>query len=382
MLGSVAAIGPFTIDMYLPGFPTIAQDFGVDEKQISYTLTSYFIGISLGQLIYGPILDKFGRKKPLITGLIIYALASLACSFAPNLLALIVLRFIQAMGASVGMVAGNSIIRDRFETKEVARMLSSILLVMGAAPIIAPTLGSFFIAHFGWQSIFIFLFAVAIFVTINLHFFLKGTRGYQQDVSLNFGEILRNYAKVLRIGEFTKFTLAGSISMAIMFAYIGSIPFILMTIYGLSEANFGVIFGLNAGGFILGSQVNRFMLKRFHLFKLTRFMSFVQLALATLILVLAYLIQIPVWLFVSLIFILLFLLGFINPNSSALSLDKIRSNVGIASALNGSFRMGFGAIATFLIGKFYDGTMFPLLWFILILSAMGFGFLVWGRKHH
>ena len=142
LLGILAALGPFTIDMYLPGFKRIAEDFGTDEKQVAFTLTSYFVGIAVGQLIYGPIVDKYGRKKPLLVGLFIYILAAIGCALSPNIETMIGMRLLQALGGCVGMVASNAIISDVYEKDKRAKAFSSIMLVMGVAPLIAPSFGS------------------------------------------------------------------------------------------------------------------------------------------------------------------------------------------------------------------------------------------------
>lgn len=380
ILGCIAAIGPFTIDMYLPGFPKIAAYFGESKKHVSYTLTSYFIGISLGQLIYGPLLEKFGRKKPLVTGLSIYTLASVSIAFSFSLEMMIGLRFLQALGASVGMVAGKSMIRDRFDTVEVARMLSSILLVMGVAPIIAPSLGSFFIHHFGWQSIFLFLFVIGTLIVLSVIFFLKETRGYDKTVQLKIIPIAQSYWKTLKDKHFFRYTLASSVAIGILFTYIASIPFVFMEIYQVSERTFGWLFGLNAAGFILGSQVNRYLLKNIDLQKLTNLIALIMAIISVIFLTLGYSFHIPLFVFCVLTFSILFMLGFVNPNATALSLDKFKSNIGIANALNGSLRMATGAIVSALVGYFYDETMMPMLWFLAILSVGNLGLFVWAKN--
>ncbi|MCB0687277.1 MAG: multidrug effflux MFS transporter [Saprospiraceae bacterium] len=370
LIGSIAALGPFTIDMYLPGFPDIAKYYHTDEKQVAYTLTSFFIGISIGQLIYGPLLDRFGRKQPLLIGLSLYLVASLICVFAPNLFTLIFMRFIQALGGSVGMVAGSSIIRDIFETKDVAKMLSSVILVMGAAPIIAPSLGSYLIHHFGWKMIFVFLTIVSALIITGIYFFLNVGRGADESIILKLPNIFRNYWHTLQKREFLLYSISGSIAMAILFAYISTIPFILMSIYGVSQTTFGWLFGLNAFGFILGSQINRLALLRFQLKPLTIGVALFCAIISLTFLILAFSIQIPLFLFSVLIFFILFSLGIVNPNATALSLDKISENVGLATALNGSLRMGIAAFVSGLAGSLYNGTVFPLLIMMFVLSCL------------
>lgn len=380
VLGSIAAIGPFSIDMYLPSFPKIAEFFGETKKHVSYTLTSYFIGISIGQLMYGPLLEKFGRKKPLIAGLLIYVIASISIVLSANLTMMIVFRFLQALGASVGMVAGKSMIRDLFSTKEVARILSSILLVMGIAPIIAPTLGGIFVQYYNWQVIFVFLFAVGLLVLLSVIFLLKETRGYDETVTLRIKPIVRNYWNTLKDINFFRYTLASSIAIGVLFTYVSSIPFVLMDIYKVSETTFGWLFAINAIGFILGSQINRELLKKFDLKKLTNTIALMMAMITVLFLGMSYVISIPLFLFCVMTFGTMFMLGFVNPNATALSLDKFKSNIGIANALNGSVRMAMGAITSALIGYFYDGTMMPMLWFMAVLSVINLLMFIWAKK--
>lgn len=373
ILGFIAALGPFSIDMYLPGFPAIAEDLKTDESHVSLTLTTFFIGISVGQLAYGPLLDRFGRKKPLLIGLVIYAVAAIGCALSPDVWWLIGMRLVLALGGCVGMVACSAIIRDRFSANEVARAFSSILLVMGVAPVIAPTLGGLFTGYFGWRSIFVFLFIIAVLLITVIYFFLEESKGEDREVSLKFGKIAGNYLAVLRNPDFVLYGLAGSIAMAIMFAYISGIPFILMKIYGVSETTFGWMFGLNAFGFIAGSQINRYLLKRYKLVTLTRNASFVLLIVTSLLLIGVWEFELTLPVFAGLLFFILFFLGFINPNATALSLEPFASgNVGSASAMNGSFKMGAGAAISALMGVFHNGTVFPMVIMAFVLALVSF----------
>ena len=381
ILGSIAAIGPFTIDMYLPGFPKIAEDLTTTENAMSYTLTSYFIGIALGQLAYGPIIDKFGRKKPLMVGLSIFALASIGIAFSPNVLTMILLRFVQALGASVGMVASMSIVRDIYTGNDIAKMLSNIMLVMGVAPVIAPTLGSFLLETFHWEAIFVFLFVFSGLVILAIKFKLNETTGYNAKANFKFLPIVVNYFQTLQNTTFTKFTLSGSVAMAILFSYISSIPFILMKIYHVSEHTFGWLFGLNALGLILGSQVNRLALKRFSLVNLTNIIYFFIGLISLAMLVSANFMPISLVLFSVFVFLIMFLVGFLNPNAMALAMDNVDKNIGLASALNGSFRMTFGAVISAMIGIFYNGTIFTFLWFVFILCSLAFLLHHWAVTH-
>lgn len=380
ILGSISAIGPFTIDMYLPGFLEIAKDLGTTEKHMSYTLTSYFVGISIGQLIYGPIIDKFGRKKPLMLGLSIFSIASLLIIFSPNISFMIFMRFVQALGASVGMVASISIIRDIFEGKEIAKMLSNIMLVMGIAPVIAPTLGSLLLNHYQWQAIFVFLFLFSILVLAGIYFKLKETSDYQPSISLKVKSTLGSYYKVMKNPSFMKFTISGSVAMSILFCYIASIPFVYMNYYGVSEQTFGWLFGLNAIALIIGSQINRLLLKNLPLISLTNIIFGSIIFVIAVLLTLMYFTNLSLIVFGGFIFIIMFFIGFLNPNAMALAMENVNKNIGLASALNGSFRMAFGAFVSALIGVFYTGTPHAFIWFILILSILSFGLHTWAVR--
>ncbi|MDG4949352.1 multidrug effflux MFS transporter [Weeksellaceae bacterium KMM 9724] len=380
ILGSIAALGPFTVDMYLPAFPAIAEDLSTSLKVMSYTLTSYFLGISIGQLIYGPIIDKYGRKPPLLIGLAIYSIASFCIIFSPNIDTMIVLRFVQALGASVGMVASMSIVRDIFKGKEIAKMLTNIMLVMGVAPVIAPTLGGLFLDNFKWEAIFFFLFAISAVVLIAVYFLLKETTGYQPDVKLRFVSSVKNYYKTLQNKAFTKFTISGSMAMAFLFCYIASIPFIFMTWYEVSQQNFGLLFGMNAFGLIIGSQVNRVLLKKFNLIYITNVVFVIMLVVMLGLLIAFYITTVNLVAFAITIFFIMFLIGFLNPNSMALAMDNVDKNIGLASALNGSFRMASGAVASAAIAIFFDGTPMPFVWFIFILMSLSFALHLWAMK--
>src|SRR5690606_40138275 len=197
LLGILAAIGPFTIDMYLPAFGKIAESFGTDESHVAFTLTSYFFGIAIGQLIYGPVVDKYGRKKPLLFGLFLYVVSALGCAVSYSIEMMIIMRLFQALGGCVGMVASVSIISDVYEVDQRAIAFSSIMLVMGIAPLIAPSLGSLFLVIASWEYIFYFLTAFALLVWVFIYVFLPETSGYIHNKPLKIKTIAINYKTVI-----------------------------------------------------------------------------------------------------------------------------------------------------------------------------------------
>ncbi len=385
ILGAVAALGPFSIDTYLPGFLAISKDLNTSISRVSLTLTSYFIGISVGQLIYGPLLDRFGRKKPLILGLGLYFLTSVACIFAPNIDLLIVLRLLQALGGCVGMVATRAIIRDRFEAREIARAFSSLILVMGVAPIVAPTIGGYITNALGWRYIFVLLSFLSAILILILHNFLSESKGPDQTVSLKFGSILKNYWEVLKNRDFALYGFAGSMAMAGLFVYVAGSPFVFMELLGFSEKSYGWLFGLNAFGFIAGSQFNRRILKKRDSEKVTVVTAVLLFVVSLIALVSALFHLSGTFLICASLFGFMFFLGFVNPNTTAMALAPFERNAGVASALIGSIRMLGGALSTGLIGLIHNGTIFPMLSLMLICATVVIilvvGARLSGRRH-
>lgn len=377
LLGILAALGPFTIDMYLPGFKTIAEDFGTDEKHVAFTLTSYFIGIAVGQLIYGPVVDKYGRKKPLLVGLFIYIIAAIGCALSPNIETMIGMRLLQALGGCVGMVASNAIISDVYEKDKRAKAFSSIMLVMGVAPLIAPSVGSLLLEKADWNYIFYFLATFSLLVFLLIYFFLQETSKHMHSNKLKIKTISKDYIEILKNPTFLFYTLAGSISMSILFAYISSSPYVFQTIHGLDKKTFSTIFAINAFGLIAGSYLNGVLTTRFNYIKIAKVFSIVIFSVALLAFIAIYS-QPEIhyhWLVVS-IFSILFLVGFINPNATAASLSPFTENSGAASALGGAIRMGIGAMVAAAIGVFQGESANTMFFTMFILSFLSMTMLV------
>lgn len=360
VLGALAALGPFSIDMYLPGFPAIAEDLNTSIAQVGLSLTSYFIGISVGQLIYGPVIDRFGRKRPLFFGLALYAVAAFGCALSPDISWLIGLRLLLALGGCVGMVAGRAMVRDLFPASETAKVFSTLMLVMGVAPIIAPTLGGYVTAAFGWRYIFYLLVVLALALILIIMRFLPESKGPDESISLKPGPVLKDYLQVLREPGFVTNAVAGSVAFAGMFSYISGSPYVFMEYLGLSETLYGWMFGLNAFGFIAGSQLNRLWLQKNSSRQVSMRVGGL-LFIAGLLLVFG-----SLWTgfhataFLGLIFIYLFWLGFLVPNTTAMALQPFTRSAGSASALLGSFQMVAGALASVLVSYFHNGTAIPM----------------------
>lgn len=360
VLGTLSAVGPFSVDMYLPGFPAIAGDFKTDIAHVTLSLTSYFIGISLGQLAYGPIMDRYGRRKPLLIGLLIYITAAVGCVFAPSVQILIVLRFFLALGACVGMTGSRAVVRDLFSGSEIARMLSMLVMVFGIAPIVAPTIGGIVVAGLGWRYIFVVLASIAVLIFVAVRHYLPESKGADPTVSLQPKSVMLEYAAVFKNAEFLIYTFASAAAFGGFFSYISDSPFVYMKLLGFSETQFGWIYGTNALGFIGASQLNRVLLKRYSSAKLLNAAAAMELCSGLLLLIGTIIGFVGPIGTVSLVFCYLFCLGFVGPNAMALTLQPFTRNAGIASALMGSLQMIAGAAASALVSLLHDGTAVPM----------------------
>lgn len=360
ILGLLSAIGPFSIDMYLPGFPAIAKDLHTSIDAVSYTLASFFIGICAGQMISGPLLDRFGRKRPLIIGMFIYILASVGCAFSPSVESLIFFRFLQALGGCVTMVAPRAIIRDVFPVEESAKIFSMMILILGVSPIIAPTTGSFLIAGFGWYSVFLVLGGISLLVVLAVIFLLPESKKPDPTFSLKAGPILASFTSVIKNRQFFVYTLSGAIAAAGLFAYLAGSPFVLLTFYGVTEKEYGLIFAIIASGLIAASQVNNLLLKKYTSIQVVKATLIIQtLAGALLFITNAFNIG-GLSSTIALIFVFLSCQGFNFPNSSALSMAPFEKEAGSASALMGAIQMAFGALAAACVGLLNATTALPM----------------------
>ncbi len=375
VLGTLIALGPLSIDMYLPAFEQIAQDFSIPKSQVGYSLTTYFIGIALGQLMYGPVMDKFGRKTPLLFGLVLYIFAALICFFSPNIWWLMAARFLQAIGASAGMVASKAVVRDVFKPEEVARAISFLMLIMGGAPIVAPTLGGFIIHHLHWPYIFLALVIVASLMFVSVFRFLPDNFPADYSVNLNPIEVTKKYVGIFKNKIFLTYSLAGSLCIGALFAYIANAPVLFTDKFHFTELQFGWLFGLNAAGLIAGSQLNRVVLKRFSTYQTTKFVGFILLVFSILLVVFSLYVDHYISI-LGCLFVILFLLGFQNPNTTALSLYPFTRKAGRASALVGSFKMILGAVSSFVISSFSGQYLLPMAICIFLCFLLSYVLLI------
>ncbi|WP_324833554.1 multidrug effflux MFS transporter [Pseudomonas saxonica] len=369
ILGALSAFGPLAIDFYLPGFPAMATAFATDETQIQLTLAVYFLGLSIGQLIYGPIADRFGRRIPLLVGVGLFTVASLACALAPSLEWLIGARFIQALGGCAGMVLSRAIVSDKCDSVGAAKVFSQLMLVMGLAPILAPMLGGLLVNLYGWQSIFIVLTAfsalAALAVALGLPESLPDNVPRQP-----LSGALRQYGRLLKDREFLGHALTGGIAMAGMFAYIAGSPFVFIKLYDVPAEHYGWLFGSNAAGFILVAQINaRLLANRGPAFLLARTI-WIYLAAGVVLLGVSALHTQQLWPLLIPLFVCIASLGCIIPNASACAMSGQGARAGSASAMLGCLQFSVAAGAASLVGVLHNGTAMPMAMVITLCGVL------------
>lgn len=360
ILGLLTTIGPLSIDMYLPAFPAIAHSLHTSVAQVMLSLSSFFIGISAGQLVYGPLLERFGRKKPLYAGLCIYVLASAGCAFAASIEWLIAFRFLQALGSCAGMVASRAMVRDLFAVSENARVFSSLMLVVAVSPIIAPTLGGYITSVLGWRFVFGTLTVISIGILAAVVFLLPESRKPDPTHSLRVGNITRSFVEIMRHPQFATYAFTGAVAYSGLYAYLSGSPYVFMELFHLNEKQYGWVFAVIAAGIIGASQVNRFVVKQIRSEQIIKYALWFQCLTGTALFALTLTGQINLALTIVLVFLYLCCQGFTFPNASALCLAPFGHRAGSASALMGAVQMGVGAGASALVSIIQNHTALPM----------------------
>ncbi|GAA5182677.1 multidrug effflux MFS transporter [Acinetobacter kookii] len=344
LLALLTSLGPLSIDMYLPALPQMAQDFGVSTQMVANTLPAYFLGLALGQLIYGPLSDRIGRKTPLYFGLTLYVVASLLCIFAVNEWSLIAARILQAVGGCVGVVIARAAIRDRLDMQASAQAFASMMIVMGIAPVIAPSLGAVVLKFFAWQAVFGFLMLIGLICLVCVHFFFKESLPAERRLKLNVAQIIQLYGSIFRDPSFKWPMLAGCFSGGILFCYISSSAAVLMDDYGLTQQQFAYAFGLNAFGIMLLSTLNKKLGHQFSVLNRLKIGSVIQLLGASILFSAGLIGHSPLWVVLIGMFWAVAGIGFTGPNAMALAMAEQGAQAGTASAIMGSMQFACGLL--------------------------------------
>jgi DHA1 family bicyclomycin/chloramphenicol resistance-like MFS transporter len=370
LLGSLTAMGPVAIDMYLPSLPAIAAGLHAAPGEAQATVSAFLAGMAVGQLIYGPAADRLGRRPPILVGAVIYVVASIACGFATTPSLLIGGRFVQALGACAGGVVSRAIVRDRFGHTETARMLSLLMLIMGLAPILAPLLGGALLGLGGWRLNFWVMAAFGVAVGLAAVFRLKESRSDETTAHSRTESPLQAYLALMRERRLVGYALAGALNGATLFTYIASSPDLLIRIYGIAPAAFGWVFGLNAVGIIGSNQVNRFVLRRRTPDQVLARASLISVGFGLLLMIAAVTGVGGRWSVLPLLLMLLSSYGFLQGNTMAGALNVDPRRAGAISALMGAVSFGTGALASAAAGVLHDGTPRPMA-VVMLLALVG-----------
>jgi len=378
MLGLIVAIGPLSIDMYLPALPAMADDFGVSTAFMANSVPAYFVGLVFGQLIYGPLSDRVGRVKPLYFGMALYVVASIVCATTSSEYVLFAGRTVQALGACVGAVVTRAAIRDRLTAKQTAKAFSIMILVMGLAPILAPSLGALFLQFFDWHSIFWFLAAFGMLNLLLTKFFFFETLSEENRNARPAKEVLSQYWDLLKDPRFNYPAIGGGLLMGAMFVYISSASELIMDTYGVSATHFGWLFGMNAAGFVGLTQLNQWLTNRFRILSILRFGTMMQVISAAALFIIGLIFGTDAWLplVLACIFFCIAGLGLTQPNASAIALAFQKTRAGMASAMQGSLMFSVGIFGGLLLNLFPVNPVLKIG--IAMFSLMSLGaFLIW-----
>ena len=372
-------ISPFAIDMYLPSFGQIAGELSTTPARVSLSVASYFVGLAIGQLMYGPMLDRFGRRRPLYAGLVVFMLASLVCAEANSITELIVARFFQALGGCVAWVGAASMVRDFFPVQEASRVFSLLVLVLGVSPLVAPTVGGFVAESLGWRAIFFILLAIVAVILGVVAFFLPATREPDREVDLRPLPMLRTFLSILQEPQFITYSLSGALAFAALFTYVSGSPVVFMEFYGMKPADYGILFAGISVGFIGASQLNIWLSRRFSPDRIFKTVLPVQAVLG-IGFVICSVWHAPLELTIFFIFTTMACVGMLNPNAAALSLAPFTRNIGSASALSGFIQIALASAVSAVIGAFDSVNLTAFAALMSVASLLAWAVLLVGSR--
>ncbi|NMO76502.1 MULTISPECIES: Bcr/CflA family multidrug efflux MFS transporter [Niallia] len=370
LLGSLSLLGPFTIDTYLPAFPTIVEEFHTSASLVQVSLTTCLLGLALGQLIIGPMSDVQGRRKPLIIFLGLYLLSSLICAVAPNIYMLIVSRFIQGFAAAGGLVISRAVVRDLYSGRELTKFFATLMLIGNLGPIVAPIIGGAILSFANWKVVFLVLTFIGIILTVVVSFKLEETLPAEKRVPSNIKQVVMNFGSLLKDREFAGYAFTQGFTTAGIFAYVSGISFVYQNIYGVSPQVFSLLFGINGVGLIIGTQIvgrlSKFSERTFLKSGLALSMS------ASILLVIAILVHAPLVAVAIPIFLFVTSISIIGTSSFSLAMETKGHMAGSASALLGLLPFLLGSLTAPLVGIGGEHTAVPMGVIIFASSLLAF----------
>ncbi|MBI0434203.1 multidrug effflux MFS transporter [Roseomonas sp. KE0001] len=369
LLGFLTAIGPLSTDMYLPAFPAIETGFGVPHGSAELTLATWFLGLAVGQLVQGTLADRLGRRRPLILGLAVFIAGSVGCALATDIASLAAFRCLAAFGGSASMVLPRAVVRDMADGHEAARLMSRLMLVMGAAPILAPGLGGLLLGLGGWRPIFWFSAAYGLISMLLVWRLLPETLAAERRLRLGPGAQLLRYVQILREPGFRAHVALGCAAMFLMFTYVGGSPAVFVGLFRMEPTSFGLLFGLNASAFILASQFNPALLLRLGPGRLVRWASWAILAAMLALAAIAMAGPTHPLQVLAPITVAMACSALVMPNAAVGALSRHASQAGSASALMGTLQFTVAGSSGLLLGWLADGSARPMALLMLAGAA-------------
>nr|WP_030504254.1 multidrug effflux MFS transporter [Micromonospora purpureochromogenes] len=358
LLGTLTAIGPLSLDMYLPAFPAMTRDLGADQAGIQLSLTTCLIGLAFGQLVTGPLSDRWGRRRPVLVGVVAYTVLALACAAAPNAPLLAAVRFAQGLAGGMGVVVARAVVRDLYSGRDAAKYFSRLTLVFGVAPIAAPGVGSLVLRFGSWRSVFLVLAAIGAALAVAVALRLPETLPAERRSTGGLGATARTMRSLLADRVYLGYALTQGFAFAGLFAYISGSSFVFQDVFGVSAAVFSVIFGVNALGLVAVGQLNARLLDRFPPRRLL--VTALAVGLVAAAGVLSGALTDGLALTAVALFGYVGALGMVTPNSTALALDAHARHAGTAAALMGGIQSVVGALAAPLVGLGGEGSALPM----------------------
>lgn len=374
VLGALAALGAAAIDMYLPSLPSIEADLAAAPGETQFTLSAFFIGLGIGQLFYGPLSDAFGRKRVMMGGIVLYCLASLGCILATTIDELIVLRFIQALGAASGQVIARAMVRDMFTLNDAARAQSFINLAFSVTPLLAPNIGGYVLIWFGWREIFLVLCGFGAACLVALLVRVPETLVPERRTPLSLPSLLRNYKRILSERQTVGCMLSGAFAFACMFTFFAMSPFVYIEVFGVPDQHYGLLFAMNIAGIMVANYTNARLVSHYGALSMLRVGSVIS-AIGGLALLTTTSLEIGGLFGVALPMVLVVgSLGFVGANAIAGALEPFPTLAGTTASLQGFFQMMLGAAMGGVAGYLFDGTARPMGQMIAVLSLIGLFF--------